>query len=442
MGTPKPIARRSILLAGAIASTALLAYACAPEHSHTAEAPDPRRPAINRHSRSIRDFGAVGDGKTDDQGAIQATINEVADRGGGSVLVPASNPGYACNRLTIPSGVALVGEGANARLIKRDPSKFWIVIAKEARNVVLRNIVIEARADVSTAMLRIDDGAKSIRIDQVTFECTANTHSTQVETRLDNSSIVITACGFKSGFIGIRVNRNVRDVLIEKSTFDGWIERGIFVLGTAKHAASLIAIRHNTIKPHGKGGQVRQPIQFNGSDSNTFKDVQVTDNVVTGAGTDYKDPKSPGTADLISLHRCERFYVARNICTLGGDMGITVSQQSRHGQVVDNTCEENDSSGLAIGSGTSSSTYDVVIERNVLMNNGLARYGKETPDWARSGITVHHANKILVADNDLGNSNQTGDQLYGVSVIDSGDDIAIESSNTFAGVKQASIYRR
>ncbi len=57
-------------------------------------------------------YGAVGDGITDDSGAFQAALNAVYNAGGaggGVVFVPAGN--YACyNNLTIPSGVTLHGD--------------------------------------------------------------------------------------------------------------------------------------------------------------------------------------------------------------------------------------------------------------------------------------------------------------------------------------------
>jgi hypothetical protein len=62
----------------------------------------------------IREFGAKGDGRTPDTGAIQAAINACHDSGGGQVLFPAGN--YLSGTIHLRSGVTLHLE-PGARLI-------------------------------------------------------------------------------------------------------------------------------------------------------------------------------------------------------------------------------------------------------------------------------------------------------------------------------------
>ena len=64
-----------------------------------------------RDTVSVKDFGAVGDGTTNDTAAIQAAIDAIAAAGGGAVLVPRGNYRLQ-STLTIPGLVRLVGEGA------------------------------------------------------------------------------------------------------------------------------------------------------------------------------------------------------------------------------------------------------------------------------------------------------------------------------------------
>ena len=54
---------------------------------------------------NVKDFGAVGDGVTDDTTAIQAAIDAVSNNGGGEVYIP--NGVYAVNNLIAKEGVTL-----------------------------------------------------------------------------------------------------------------------------------------------------------------------------------------------------------------------------------------------------------------------------------------------------------------------------------------------
>ncbi|WP_329338041.1 right-handed parallel beta-helix repeat-containing protein [Streptomyces sp. NBC_01352] len=62
---------------------------------------------------NVRDHGAVGDGATDDSGAIQDAIDAASDAGGGTVYLPPGN--YACSSsLTPRSNVTLSGDAGSA----------------------------------------------------------------------------------------------------------------------------------------------------------------------------------------------------------------------------------------------------------------------------------------------------------------------------------------
>jgi len=69
---------------------------------------------------SVKDFGAVGDGLTDDTAAIQDAINYLRDKatwgfkstGAGRVIVPAGI--YAVTRITRKSGVSIIGDGSRS----------------------------------------------------------------------------------------------------------------------------------------------------------------------------------------------------------------------------------------------------------------------------------------------------------------------------------------
>ncbi len=57
---------------------------------------------------SVRDFGAIGDGKTDDTAAFQKALDTAAKAGGGIVHAPRGNYFFTC-QLNVPSAVTLKG---------------------------------------------------------------------------------------------------------------------------------------------------------------------------------------------------------------------------------------------------------------------------------------------------------------------------------------------
>ncbi len=92
-------------------------------------APDPRNPEdVIIYTCDVLDYGAVGDGTTDDTSAFQNAINAVAKQGGGTVYVPAGS--YKINgTLTVKRSVYLVGEWYNPETAPENIRKGTVLLA-------------------------------------------------------------------------------------------------------------------------------------------------------------------------------------------------------------------------------------------------------------------------------------------------------------------------
>jgi len=66
---------------------------------------------------SVKDFGAVGDGSTDDTVAIQAAITQVVNSGGGTVFFPAGTYNVS-STITVGNNVTLSGTGVKGSFIQ------------------------------------------------------------------------------------------------------------------------------------------------------------------------------------------------------------------------------------------------------------------------------------------------------------------------------------
>lgn len=98
-----------------------------------------------RRSLSVTEYGAAGDGATNDTPAINAAIQAVADQGGGEVFFP---PGTysAASDVRVAGGVHLRGASAGA-------SKLIIPVGNSARNTIIARTTGEWIEDVTISDL-------------------------------------------------------------------------------------------------------------------------------------------------------------------------------------------------------------------------------------------------------------------------------------------------
>lgn len=93
----------------------------------------------------VKVYGAVGDGSTADNAAIQNAINDAHSAGGGSVFFPPGNYRITASAIELKAGVKLLGEGYGS-LITLDRSGA-LGINVTGTNASIQNLRIQGAAN-------------------------------------------------------------------------------------------------------------------------------------------------------------------------------------------------------------------------------------------------------------------------------------------------------
>lgn len=136
-----------------------------------------------RESVSVKDFGAVGDGVTDDTAAIQAAIDSLGASTGGTIYLPVGTYRTTAILACTQRGVSLIGDGADASIITAEHST-GAVVRFYRRFSGLRNIGLSAAGARAAATNTTGFG--------VQFECEDVVDSTTIRMQscfLDNVCI-------------------------------------------------------------------------------------------------------------------------------------------------------------------------------------------------------------------------------------------------------------
>ncbi|GLX66344.1 right-handed parallel beta-helix repeat-containing protein [Paenibacillus glycanilyticus] len=130
--------------------------------------------AVDKNTSVVTDFGAIGDGVSDDTAAFQAAINA----GAGQVYVPKGS--YVVKNISIPSNISLIGAGAGSVLKLHPSSVDWDMVIRLIRcsNVKISNLTIDGNrgaiglADNQMHGIGLDSETANITVENVTIKNT------------------------------------------------------------------------------------------------------------------------------------------------------------------------------------------------------------------------------------------------------------------------------
>lgn len=91
---------------------------------------------------NVKDYGAKGDGLTDDRAVIQELLNKCLDEGGGCVYLPSGK--YIISKtIVVGDNCSLIGSGASSEIYNTDHTPFWgTAVAVVGSNTAVANLKI------------------------------------------------------------------------------------------------------------------------------------------------------------------------------------------------------------------------------------------------------------------------------------------------------------
>ena len=388
---------------------------------------------------SVKDFGATGDGATDDTTAVQAAL----DAGAGAVYFPAGT--YLCDDLDLSTGATLYGDGIDST-IKASSNVTRFIEGDTVSGVELRDLSIDGNKAVATSGTNLVyfDLSTNITLTRVEIKNSKGIGLAVKQTGQNGTSTFLNVNGcwiHANDQHGINIDGcsicTVSDNFIYSNTLNG-----INGNGDAENINNTLTVTGNYLSNNGHHGLL---LNFLDNDQTStgrkrmFTGVTVADNICISNGTDDADPGTGlsviATDATVTGNVCKTNYASGIWCAVstGTVSGNTSKQNYDHGidaamantfTISGNNCTTNGTSGINVEKATKGTVSGNVCNFNGSDAQRIALGGSAYTAFKRPGIWViagltgdgsGSTQDITITGNTV---NSGTNQAYGIQVLD------------------------
>jgi len=362
---------------------------------------------------SVKDFGAVGDGATNDTAALQAALNS----GAASICFPKGR--YLTDALTVPGTVRRIfGDG---ELVQRTVfASVYPLFGGGLLNIVgVTNLTIEGPQFTGLPNFIDASGNSALFV-------------------LSCEQMIVRNCRFTGWRTHAVYAQNSSDVLVAENLVYG-VAGGLRFTGVRRGVIAQNIVRDTQLAPT----NFTVAIGLDSTDGHSYgicRDIVIANNHV----------KTYVNAQAILIHAGQRIAVVGNVLedvligistspfhTNDTLRDVTIAANVYHGTSTPGSALDNGNYGIAAGGGADFRPEHIVITGNVINNaNAVVRHS------AQGGIGIGYADDVLIADNLIRHSVGAGIvQFYAnTSVVIRNNSISDIVALSEAGGTRAGIY--